>query len=79
MRSDRTPYVWIQILYASPVCVSKVLDTACQPVQAADNSDELRSHLLYMKCSDGLKYICINRHCMLLFRYMKFFFVFYLF
>lgn len=50
-----------------PVCVSKVLDTACQPVQAEDNSDELMSHLLYMKYSDGLKYIHINRHFMLLF------------
>lgn len=25
-----------------------------------DNSDELMSHLLYMKYSDGLEYICIN-------------------
>lgn len=63
VRSDRTPYVWIQILYASPC----VWDTACQPVQGADNSDELMSHLLYMKYRDGLKYICINRHASLLF------------
>lgn len=42
-----------------PVCVSKVLDTACQPVQAEDNSGELMSHLLYMKYSDGLEYIYV--------------------
>lgn len=39
------------------VCVSKVFKTLCQPVQVADNGDELMSHLLYMKYSDGLKYI----------------------
>lgn len=45
VQSDRAPYVWIQILCA--------FQTICQLVQAADNSCELMSHLLYMRCSDG--------------------------
>lgn len=44
-----------------PVCVSKAFDTACLPVQAADNGDELMSRLLYMQYGDGLNYIYIYK------------------
>lgn len=41
-------YKFFMLLYS--LCVSDV----CQPVQAADNSYDLMSHLLYKRCSDGL-------------------------